>query len=389
VKILSYIRIFTAMAGLACLGVAAAVSPSVAPGPVAVKIRDLAHVQGVRDNALVGYGIVAGLAGTGDSNRSNATLQSISNALARFGVRVTPDQISARNVAAVIITATLPPFASAGDKLDVNVASLGDARSLTGGTLMLAPLNGPDDKVYALAQGPLSVGGFRFDSFGNLLEKNHPTVGQIPGGATIETDVTTAIVSKAGSVYIVLDSPSYVTADRIAQALSAVLPPMADRRIHRVQAVDAGRVAVRLTPEDQAELVRMLALIEDTQVVPDDEARIVVNERTGTVVSGGDVRLGQVSVAQGDLKVDITTDYAVSQPIVIGRAGPAVRSVVVPETQIKVDEAASAAVSLPAGTSVADLVSALNRLKVPPRDTISILQAIKRAGSLHAQLIIQ
>ncbi|HZR33825.1 MAG TPA: flagellar basal body P-ring protein FlgI [Nevskia sp.] len=381
-------RILVALLAAVAATGAAAANPS-PPAALAVKVRDLAHVQGVRDNQLVGYGIVAGLAGTGDSQRSSATLQSISNTLARFGVRVTPDQISSRNVAAVMITATLPAFASSGDKLDVNVASLGDARSLTGGTLMLAPLKGPDDKVYALAQGPLSVGGFRYDAFGNLLEKNHPTVGQIPGGAIIEADVATSVVSKAGTVYVVLDNPNYVTADRIADALSAALPPMPDARVHRVQAVDAGRVLVRLTADDQAQLVKVLATIEATAIVPDDEARIVVNERTGTVVSGGDVRLGQVSVAQGDLKVEIATDYAVSQPVVIGRAGPGVRSVVVPETQIKADESSNAAVSLPAGTTVADLVAALNRLKVAPRDTISILQAIRRAGSLHAQLIIQ
>ena len=254
---------------------------------------------------------------------------------------------------------------------------------------MLAPLKGADDKVYALAQGPLSVGGFRYDAFGNLLEKNHPTVGQIPGGAIIEADAATSVVSKAGVVYVVLDSPNYVTADRIAAALSQALPPFPDSRIQRVQAVDAGRVAVRLTPEDQAQLVGVLARIQSTAVVPDEEPRVVVNERTGTVVSGGDVRLGEVSVAQGDLKVDITTDYAVSQPIVIGAAGAGARSLVVPETQIKADEPPGAALSMPEGTRVSDLVSALNRLKVAPRDVISILQAIRRAGSLHAQLVIQ
>ncbi len=373
---------------LLCACAAAAGVQASAGVPVLAKVRDIARVQGVRDNPLVGYGIVAGLAGTGDSARSIATLQSISNALARFGVRVTPDQINSRNVAAVILSATLPPFATSGDKLDVNVASLGDARSLTGGTLMLAALKGPDDVVYALAQGPLSVGGFRYDAYGNLLEKNHPTVGQIPGGAIIEADVPTSIVSKAGSIYVVLDSPNYVTAQRITEALEAKLPPMPDARIERVQAVDAGRVAVRLTPEDQAQLVSFMARIEDAQVVPDEEARIVVNERTGTVVSGGDVRLGQVSIAQGDLKVDISTDYALAQPLGIGRAGNR-PSGLFPTTQISADETTNAAVSLPSGTSVADLVAALNRLKVAPRDTISILQAIKRAGALNAQLIIQ
>lgn len=377
--------VFAALLSVATLVARAEVTP---PGQ-SVKLRDLAHVQGVRDNALVGYGIVVGLAGTGDSSRSAATLQSTSNALARFGVRVTPDQISARNVAAVVLTATLTPFVGSGDKLDVNVASMGDARSLTGGTLMMAPLKGADDKIYAIAQGPLSVGGFRYDSYGNLIEKNHPTVGQVPGGATIESDVMTSIVSSAGSVYVVLDTPSYVTADRVASALSQALPPYPDTRVQRVQAIDAGRIVVRLTPQDQARLVSVVATIEATPVVPDDTSRIVVNERTGTVVSGGDVRLGQVSVAQGDLKVDIRTDYLASQPQVIGHPGPGIRSYLYPETQISIDETQSAEVALPAGTSVSELVSALNRLKVAPRDVISILQAIKRAGSLHAQLIIQ
>lgn len=360
-----------------------------APLETSIRLRDLAHIQGVRDNPLVGYGIVTGLAGSGDSARSTATLQSVANTLARFGVRVLPEQVNSRNVATVIISATLPPFAASGDKLDVNVSSLGDASSLAGGTLMLAPLKGPDDKIYALAQGPLSVGGFRYDAFGNLVEKNHPTVGQVPGGATLEADVPTSVLSPSGTVFVVLDSPDYITAQRVAEALTSLFPPLPDARVARVRAVDAERIAVRLTQDDQAALVNVLARIEDAAVVPDEAARVVVNERTGTVVSGGDVRIGQVSIAQGDLKVDIRTDYAASQPIVVGRGSPGVRSFILPQTDIRVEEPESAALSMPTGTSVSDLVVALNRLKVSPRDTISILQAIKRAGSLHAQLVIQ
>lgn len=381
-----------ALAGGIALADSPARSSVSASGPqleTRIRLRDLAHIEGVRDNPLVGYGIVAGLAGSGDSARSAATLQSVANTLARFGVRVTPDEVSSRNVATVIITATLPPFATNGDKLDVNVSSLGDATSLAGGTLMLAPLRGPDDKIYALAQGPLSVGGFRFDAFGNLVEKNHPTVGQVPGGATLETDVATSVLSPSGTVFVVLESPDYITAQRVAEALTGLFPPMPDPRVARVRAIDAGRIAVRLTQDDEAGLVQVLARIEDAAVVPDEIARVVINERTGTIVSGGDVRIGQVSIAQGDLKVDIKTDYAASQPVVVGKASPGIRSFILPETSIKVDEPESAALSMPTGTSVSDLVVALNRLKVSPRDVISILQAIKRAGSLHAQLVIQ
>jgi flagellar P-ring protein precursor FlgI len=386
--------------GRACVvavAVAAAAAPVCAAGPETqavglagtVRLRDLGRIQGVRDNPLVGFGIVTGLAGTGDSARGLATLQSVANTLARFGVRISPDSVASSNVAAVMVTANLPAFAANGDKFDINVSSLGDASSLAGGTLVLAPLKGPDDKIYALAQGPLSVGGFRYDAFGNRVEKNHPTVGQIPNGAILEAEVPTSVVSPAGSIYFVLNSPNYVTADRVAGTLNSLFPPMPDPRIVRVRAVDAERIAVRLTPEDQAGLVDVLARIESAQIVPDETARVVINERTGTVVSGGDVRIGAVSIAQGDLKVDIKTDYAVSQPLFARGGSSGVRSFIVPQTDIKVEEPGSAAVSLPSGTSVADLVIALNRLRVSPRDVISILQAIKRADSLHAELIIQ
>lgn len=358
--------------------------------PIAsVRLKDLAHVEGVRDNPLVGYGLVVGLAGTGDTARSGPTVQSIANTLTRFGVRVFSDQISSRNVASVVITGTLPAFANSGEKIDINIASMGDARSLLGGTLMLAPLKGPDDQIYALAQGPLSVGGFRYDAFGNVVQKNHPTVGQIPGGATLETTVTTKIVSSAGSLYLLLDSPDYTTAARAADAVNARLAPIDNGRIIRAQAVDASRVAIRLTEDERGRLVDMVRTIENAEIVPDQVARVVVNERTGTVVSGGDVRLGQVVINHGELKVNIATDFLVSQPLVIGRSGPGIHTAVVPDANITVDETEKPVVSLQSGASVDELVSALNKIKVPPRDTISILQAIKRAGSLRAELVIQ
>ncbi len=360
-----------------------------APDPAPIRIKELAHIDGIRENALVGYGLVVGLAGTGDTARSGPTVQSIANTLSRFGVRITPDQVSSRNIAAVVITGTLPAFPNAGDKIDVNVASIGDARSLVGGTLMMAPLRGPDDKTYALAQGPISVGGFRYDAFGNVVQKNHPTVGQIPGGATLEESVHSSVVSSAGNMYVVLDDPDYTTAARVADALNSRLPAIDDGKMARAQAVDASRILVHLTPDERADLVSVIKQIETATVMPDQVARVVINERTGTVVSGGDVRIGEVTVTHGELKVTIATDFLVSQPLILGRAGSGVRTAVTPDADIKVSESENPVVSLPAGTSVADLVFALNKIKVSPRDVISILQGIKRAGSLRADLIIQ
>jgi flagellar P-ring protein precursor FlgI len=354
-----------------------------------VPIENLVHIEGVRENALVGYGIVVGLAGTGDTARTGATVQSIANTLTRFGVRITADQVSSRNVAAVVITATMPAFPTAGDKIDVNVASAGDARSLVGGTLMLAPLHGADDQIYALAQGPLSVGGFRYDAFGNVVQKNHPTVGEIPGGATLERSVTSSVVTAAGNLYLVLNDPDYITAAHIADALNQRLPDLDGAKVVRAQAVDASKVLVRLTDDERANLVHVIASIESASVVPNEVARVVINERTGTVVSGGDVRIGQVTVAHGELKVTVATNYLVSQPLIIGRSGGGVRTEVVPDADVKVKEDNKPVLHLPEGTSVSDLVYALNKIKVSPRDMISILEAIKRAGSLRAELIIQ
>jgi len=365
-------------------------TPGYADGaPGEVRLKELVHLEGARENALVGYGIVVGLAGTGDSSRSQPTLQSIANTLTRFGLRVTSDEIASRNIAAVIVTATLPPFVSPGEKIDINVASIGDARSLLGGTLMLAPLKGADEQVYVLAQGPLSVGGFRYDAFGNVVQKNHPTVGQVPGGGTVEAAVSSHVVSPSGNLFLLLDNPDYTTAARAADAINARLPPIQSGQVVRAQAVDASRIAVRLTEEDRFQLVKTIEALESITVQPDQSARVVVNERTGTVVSGGDVRLGNVTVSYGELKVSVSTDYLYGGPVFVGRGGHGLRGGIVPDADIDVDEVAKPAVNMPEGARVSDLIAALNKIKVSPRDTISILEAIKRAGSLHAELIIQ
>lgn len=349
-----------------------------------VRLKDLGRIDGVRDNMVVGYGLVTGLAGTGDSSRSQATLQSIVNALQSFGVNVTVSQLSTRNVAGVMVVATLPAYARPGDKLDVNVSSVGDARSLSGGTLLMMPLYGPDKSVYALAQGPLAVGGYKYELNGTSVQRNHPTAGTISEGATVEKNVAAKIVKDDSRVDVLLSDPDYTTASRVADAINANI------QIPVAHAVDAGRVAVDIPPDDRARVVDFVARVENTIVQPDQRARVVVNERTGTVVSGGSVRISAVTVTHGNLRVSIVTDYLVSQPNG-GLVNPSsqISTQVVPQSRVDVNEDSVNVVSLPPDTRVAELVEALNKIKTNTRDVIAVLQSIKAAGALHAELILQ
>ena len=367
----------------ALLATALSVPVALAVTSEGVRVKDLGRIESVRDNALVGYGLVTGLANTGDSTRSKATLQSVVNMLAQFGVNVSIDQLNSRNVAAVTVTANLPPFTRPGDKLDVNVSSLGDARSLLGGTLLMTPLYGPDKKVHALAQGPLSVGGYQYELNGNLQQKNHPTAAMIPDGAIVEVGAPSKILGDGGNLDIVLFDPDFTTAQRVVSALNEVLGN------DIAHALDAGRIKVQVADAQKEQVVDFIAKLENVIVTPDQRARVVVNERTGTIVSGGDVRISKITVSHGDLKVSITTDYLVSQPNLLVRPGAGVRTEVVPQTNIDVNEGGVNSVSLPAGTTVADLVAALNKIKSSTRDIIAILQGIKRSGALHAELLIQ
>lgn len=348
-----------------------------------VRIKELARIQGVRANSLIGYGLVVGLAGSGDSSRSKSTLQSVSNALIQFGVSVTQDDVNSRNVAAVVLTAEIPAFAQSGDRLNLNVSSLGDARSLVGGTLLMAPLRGADNKVYALAQGQISVGGFKYDLNGNVLQKNHPTVGMIPDGAIVEAPVEAQLLSSANKLTLIINEPDFTTASRMESAINEKFnQPVA-------QAVHAGKIDINYDLS-LGSIVSFITLVEGVVVAPDTLARVVVNERTGTVVSGGEVRIDDVTISHGEIKVVISTDFAVSQPSFIGRnQGGNLSTVVVPETQIEVKESVAQAVDLPSGTTIADLISALRSIKTSTRDIITILQAIKAANALHAQIIIQ
>jgi flagellar P-ring protein precursor FlgI len=349
-----------------------------------VRLKDLGRIDGVRDNMIVGYGLVTGLAGTGDSSRSQATLQSIVNALQSFGVNVTVGQLSTRNVAGVMVVATLPAYARPGDKLDVNVSSIGDARSLSGGTLLMMPLYGPDKAAYALAQGPLAVGGYKYELNGNSVQRNHPTAGTISEGATVEKNVAARIIKDDHRVDVLLSDPDYTTASRVAEAVNANLQAPVAR------AIDAGRVAIDVPAADLEHLVDFVARVENTIVQPDQRARVVVNERTGTVVSGGSVRISAVTVTHGNLRVSIVTDYLVSQPEgVLVRPSSQISTQVVPQTRLDVNEDSVNVVSLPSDTRVAELVEALNKIKTNTRDVIAVLQSIKAAGALHAELILQ
>lgn len=352
-----------------------------------VRVKELVRIDGARDNALVGYGLVVGLAGTGDSSRSKVTQQSIANTMARFGIALNGNQLASRNVAAVMLTAQLPPFGNPGDKIDVNVASIGDARSLVGGTLLMTPMNGPDEKVHVLAQGPVSVGGFRYDAFGNVVQKNHPTAGIVPGGGAVEVAVANPVVTRSGAIHLLLNAPDFTTASKIADALAAEFG--GSRLGQDIVTEGPDRVIFRLNDGQRQDYVSVVRRIESLMVEPDQAARVVVNERTGTIVSGGDVRIGQVTVTQGQLKVAIDTDYLVSQPSLLVRPTSAAQTVVVPDVNLQVIEPVATTVAMPSGTTVADLALAMNKIKATPRDLISVLQAVQRAGALHAELVVQ
>ncbi|WP_240702186.1 flagellar basal body P-ring protein FlgI [Trinickia terrae] len=347
-----------------------------------VRLKDLGRFLGWRENMLVGYGIVSGLAGSGDTPRNQATRQALSNMLSQFDLNVTHDQIQSRNAAMVMVTASLPPAANVGDTLDINVTSMGDARSLAGGTLIMTSLRGPDRKVYALAQGPVSVGGYRYDANGNLKQKNHPTVGIVPRGATVEVAVRADLVAQDGHLKFVLTDADATTARRIEQRVNQALGVGAAR------ALDADTIEIR-TPADGVALTHYVARIEALEVTPDQSSRVVVNERTGTVVAGGDTRIAPITISHGDIRVTVTTQYSASQPNLVSFTGPGVRSLVVGNSELSVEEPGqTVAASFPHGT-VGDLVAALAKTRVSTRDVIAILQAIKAAGALHADIIIQ
>jgi flagellar P-ring protein precursor FlgI len=343
-------------------------------------VKDLGRFMGWRENALVGYGIVTGLAGSGDTPHNEVTRQALQNVLSRLGANVSPDQVQSRNVAVVIVTATLPPSAHPGDRIDVTVSSIGDARSLAGGTLLMTPMLGPDRRTYALAQGGLVVGGYRFDSDLSSEQKNYPGSAVVPGGATVETSVSSSLVGPGDELTFILKEPDVTTSTRIAGAINSTL----GRGAASVR--DADTVAIRTGGEDP---YRLIAQIENVMVQPDDLARVVINERAGTVVAGGGVRISSVVISQGDIKVSVSVDNQASQPYAYGGYLPGAQSLVVTNTKLDVTPGKEDAVVSFPSTTVGDLVQGLHLAHVDTRGMISILQAIKAAGALHADIIVQ
>lgn len=340
-----------------------------------VKIKDIARIEGARSNQIYGYGLVVGLDGTGDTQQTLFTAQSVANMLQRFGISVPPSKMKVKNVGAVMVTADLPPFVRPGSRIDVVVSSLGDARSLQGGTLLQTPLRAANGSVYAVAQGSVSVGGFTAGGGGATVTKNHSTVGRIPGGAIIEQAVP-ATLDNGGSVNVLLNNPDFTTAVRIAEAVNEKVGPGS------AAALDAATVQVRA---DSQAVITLIANIGELSVVQSAIAKVIVNERTGTVVIGGGVKLSPVAVSHGNLSVEISTEFQVSQPAPISPTG---ETTVVPQTTVEAREEGARLVNLQPGTTLEELVRALNELKVTPRDIVAILQALKQAGALHAELEI-
>jgi flagellar P-ring protein precursor FlgI len=345
-------------------------------------ISALGRFDGWRENALVGYGLVTGLAGSGDTRRNVVTRQALRNVLSRLGTTVTEEEISSRNVAVVLVMAQLPASANIGDRIDVTISSIGDARSLAGGTLLMTPLMGADQRVYALAQGPLIVGGYQFEANQNLQQRNHPTTARLQGGATVETAVDAQILSNAGELVFLLTNPNFGTAQAIADRIQGRFGPGA------AFVRNADEVRIRYTGEP-AQLARFVSEIELLSVTPARSSRIVINERTGTVVAGGDVMIAPVTISQGDIRVTVESRNDASQPMFISGLANDVSSLVVTNTRLTVEEGDADATVRFGNTSIGDLIQGLTRLNVGTRRVISILQALHAAGALHAEIVVQ
>lgn len=358
---------------LAILLIFCSMSSAFAQEQSSTRIKDIAKIQGVRSNQLIGYGLVIGLAGTGDSNKSLETIQSITNMLKTFGVTVNQSQLQTKNVAAVMVTAQLPPFVNNGDTIDVTVSSMGDAKSLQGGTLLQTPLKAANGTVYAVGQGAVSTGGF---IVGKSVQKNFVTVGSVPNGAIVERTVETKLGTD-GTVSLSLSKPDFTTANRIATAINSRYGSIA-------RSVNPGTVDVTIPFQERDNLVGFVSSIEELNITPDNIAKVVINERTGTIVMGSNISVDKVAIAQGGLSIKITKTKDVNQPPPFSGGD----TVVTQNTDVKVDEPKANVLVLDATANVGDIVTALNTVGATPRDIISILQAMKASGALHADLEI-
>ncbi len=348
-------------------------------GPVrAARIKDLTLVEGGRDNQLVGYGLVVGLAGKGDSKLSY-TVQSIANALQRHGVNVPANTIKSDNVAAVMITADIQAFAKPGSRIDVTISAIGDAKTIQGGTLLQTPLLGADEAVYAVAQGPLAIGGFlggEGGTGGATVQKNHPTVGIISGGAIVEREIPAEIV-KNNSVEFMLINADYASAARMAEAINGVFPGTALAR-------NASAVNIAVPEEYRNYEVNFIASLGAIEVTPDSIARVVINERTGTIIATQNVRISTVAVSHGSLTISVSSTLAVSQPGAFSNG----QTTTVPNTQTNANESKTRFTVVDDFPTIQQVASALNALGLTTRDMMAIFQSMKRAGALQAELIM-
>jgi len=348
------------------------------PATGATRLKDIASLQGMHSTPLIGYGLVVGLNKTGDRKQTIFSAQSLANMLERFGISVSAGQMKIENIAAVLVTTDMPPYATAGTRIDVTASSIGDARSLQGGVLLPTPLRGPDGEVRASAQGALSLGGFGGGSGGNSVQVNHLTVGRVPSGGLVQT----AVASEAAvgdSIAFTLKDPDFVNAGRLARAINTELGP------DSAHALDSATVSVRVPASYRGAVPDLIARLEPLSVDTDAVARVVINERTGTVVVGGAVRIGPAAVAHGNLSVRISTQVDASQPAPFSSTGT---TTTVANQKVDVTEGTAKLVSLEQGTTLEAVVRALNALGATPRDIVAIMQALKAAGALRAELVI-
>ena len=365
--------------GAAILSLAVLLALSVwAPASAASRIKDISEFEGVRDNMLVGYGIVVGLNGTGDSlSDGHFTKQSLKSMLNRLGVKPTDGGLDSDNVAAVMVTATLPPFAAKGARIDVTVSALGDADSLLGGTLLVTPLLGANGDVYAVSQGGIVVGGFTSGGAAETVTKGVPTSGRIPNGAIVENEIGFDLETLK-SIKLSLRNPDFTTSRRMAQAVNAFLGTLA------ATSTDPGTVNVVVPEAYRGRVVEMITDIEQLRIEPDQMARVVVDEQSGVIVMGENVRISTVAIAQGNLTIRITETPLVSQPNPFAQVGT---TEVVPRTQIQIDQGAEQKLGVvDSGVTLQEFVNSLNALGIGPRDMITILQAVKAAGALQAEI---
>jgi flagellar P-ring protein precursor FlgI len=398
----------TAVRRLVLLGSVALCVEAFAPATHAVDtnreamVRDITTVQGVRDNPLVGYGLVVGLHGTGDTQQTIFTVQTLANAMQKMGVLINPSVVVVKNVAAVFVTASLPPFARPGAKLDVTVGSIGDARSLDGGVLLMSALHGPDGQVYAEAQGPLVLGGYSAGNGANRKEVNAANTGTIPNGAMIERD-TAVDLSGFKTVSLLLNNPDFTTATDIANAVNGEFGKLV------ATALDSRRIDINVADASAQSVPMLIARVQNLMLKVHTPAKIIINERTGTIVMGGNVKLSPVSVIHGSLSIQVVTTYTAAQPGLLptappgsfpeARGGIANQNVIgqpvlpppvlVPETTVNVNDGPAQSMRLDEGANVDELVTGLHAIGTTARDVVAILQAIKAEGGMQADLEVQ